>query len=110
MKPRKPESLTISLGDDKYCKFKPECLAPIGSSNVGRIGKGYITMVDKETKKPLVEIPCIFVTFKKKPNILYIYEGFTIDQFHEFERCESPGTHINMVLIPQARCSYKVEI
>lgn len=101
----KKKSIQIELESNKTIKFDPSCLEPCISSNLYRIGRGYIH--DENLRK---EIPCIFVTFSKKKTLLYIYEGHPLNVFNEFKEAPSKGKFLNSTIIPNASAIYKATI
>lgn len=99
----KKNSITIELSSNKTIdKFELESVI---SSNIHKIGRGYIH--DEKNKK---EIPCIFVTFKRKKDLLYIYEGIPLTVFNEFMDAPSKGKFLNTSIIPVADETYKAVI
>lgn len=85
----------------------PALLKAVVSSNVQCIGYWHLKKkVDREQSALIV----IVATFKKHPNIYYLYAGFNITQYMSLESADSIGKYLSLVIQKTATETFKVQI
>lgn len=104
----KTKKMEIELEPGKFLNYDSSRMENVESSNIQKIGRFYIS--DKNLKK---EIPALVVKFlqKKNPkNVLYVYQGITIETYNQMKGSSSKGEFLNSVIIPTAKETYKITL